>query len=457
MILPATQTNPNFCKTLMTMTILGYPVATIVGWGSQDDKGGLKGGGSHYMKITNTLAWIENHERNGTEEFDNELIFMLDAYDIWFQLPPETLLARWERVIEEENARVKQRMGKAFNNENIETGVIFGAGKRCIPNMPFSIACYPVPDSPVPHDTYGSATDTQFGVGAATAYRARYLNSGFIIGKVKHVRPLLQRAAVKMEICKNKKNRPDDTRGWSARCYGGSDQSIFIEMLGEQEYHREVMRRHHRGRFDDLLDWLIPGRAGSWPKPYHLMGAKITDPLNPEFPHKQHDTFYLPNKPFEYGIALDYFYDLGHQAINAERDVHYIRHDKPVKDQIGKWTPFDCRNPRSTMPADVPTGEIDLLASDSSGPKTWESVPLMSEVCVDTIPVMIHHNAMNKNRLETEWVKPWWHGRAKNMMEWRKDKAAEQIVRGFSTDLGERLSWEQLCPKKFDGELYRDA
>ena len=458
-LLPSTQGNVKFCKTLMTMTLLGYPAPTIIGWGFEDSSNGLKGGGSHYMKITNSLAYIENHERNGTPDFEEEVVFMLDAYDIWFQLPVETLLARYEKVLREENARVAHRMGKAYHNEKIESGVIFGAGKRCIPNMPYTISCYPVPDSPVPHDVYGDATDSQFGVSSASAYRARYLNSGFIIGKVKFMRPLLKKAQEKMEICKDQKPREDDVRNWSGHCYSGSDQSIFNEMLGEQEYHREVMRRHHRGIFDDMLDKMIPGRAGAWPKPYYVYGALVKDPLSPEFPHNQHNTTLLPGKPFEFGMALDYFYDLGHQAINAERDVFYVKHDKPLKGQLGRFSPFDCRNMRSNMPDDIPSGNVELLAADPSGPKTWKQVQLMSEVCVDTVPVMIHHNAMNKKRIETEWSKPWWHGRSRKLMEYRKNEGAEALVNGFKTDSEtvKKLTWDELCPAEYDEELYRDV
>ncbi|KAK0385860.1 hypothetical protein NLU13_7037 [Sarocladium strictum] len=450
-LLPATRSNPNFCKTLMTMTILGYPAPTIIGWG------GREGGSSHYMKITNSLAWIEDHERNGQPEFEEEIVFMMDAYDVWFQLPPEVLLARYERILREEDARVKQRLGKAFRNEHLETGVIFGAGKRCIPNMPSSISCYAVPDSPVPHDIYGAATDTSFGVGPATSFRTRYLNSGSMIGKVKHMRKLLKAAAAKMRVCKDRQTRPDDSRGRSGQCDGGSDQSIFIEMLGEQEYHREIMRRHHRGIFDDVLDWLVPGRAGSWPKPWNIYGAVVTDPLNPEFPHRPHNTAYHTGKLWDFGIALDYFADLGHQGIDAERDIHYIMHDQPIAPQLSRQSPFDCRNPRSTMPDDIPRGNVDLLTANGPGPRTWQSVPLLSEVCMDTIPVMIHHNAMNNSRLETEWEKPWWHGRARKMLEWREKEGAEQLLHGFMTDVHMALTWSELCPARYDQELYREG
>lgn len=82
------------------------------------------------------------------------------------------------------------------------------------------------------------------------------------------LRPLLERAQAKLRDCRGRRNADfDPGTGVSDLCYHGSDQSIWMEIFGEQEFQREVMRRYHRYPHDNLMDKAIPGRAGSWPTP----------------------------------------------------------------------------------------------------------------------------------------------------------------------------------------------
>ncbi|KAL6872821.1 hypothetical protein J3F83DRAFT_586632 [Trichoderma novae-zelandiae] len=458
MLLPATRSNVNLCKTLLTMAILGYPSPTIVAWEDQDHADGLLGGGSHFAKITRTLDYLSDPERRQQEGFDEELVLMLDAYDIWFQLPPDVLLSRYRAVVDDDNARVSHRMGKAYANEGIRSQVVFGAGKRCAPNLLTSVSCYPVPDSPLPDDIYGANTDTFIGTSPWSSFRTRYLNSGYIMGPAGEVRRVLERALEKLEECQNRKGASfDDGSGASDMCYHGSDQSIFVEMFGEQEFHREVMRRHHRSRIDDVLDRVVPGRAGATPPLTHVQQVPVRDLLRPAFSHQEVDAAHLPEKPFEFGIALDYWSLLGHQTSNAVTDARYVLHDQPFSRQHKQLGRFDCvpRNDVFPLPRDLPA-ELPLPWMAGSWPDVWEAMPLYTEICLGTVPVMIHHNSVQKYQRERQWNETWWHGRARMLLGERRKEGAEMLLKGLVTDRGRVIRWEHMCPKAAEGELFRD-
>lgn len=456
-LLPATRSNIHLCKTLLTMAILGYPNPTIVAWEDQDHADGLLGGGSHFAKITRTLDYLSDPERRKQDGFDDELVLMLDAYDIWFQLPPDVLLSRYRAVLEDDHARVAHRMGRAYANEGINSQVVFGAGKRCAPNLITSIACYPVPESPLPADIYGGNTDTAVGTSPWSSFRTRYLNSGYIMGPVGQVRRVLERALEKLEECQNRKAASfDDGSGRSDMCYHGSDQSIFVEMFGEQEFYREVMRRHHRSRVvDDVLDRVVPGRAGANPPPTHVEQVPVRDILEPAFTHQEYNKTHLPEKPYEFGIALDYWSLLGHQTSNAVTDARYILHDRRVSQQVKKLKKFDCvpKTDVFALPTDLPA-ELPLPWMAGSWPDLWEAMPLYTEVCIGTVPVMIHHNSVEKWQRERQWSETWWYGRARMLLEERRREGAEMLVKGLRTDRGSVLRWEHMCPKAAESELF---
>lgn len=453
--MPATQSNDRFCKTLMTLTMLDYSDPYIVAWDMEDSKGGLKGGGSHFAKITSSLDYINDEERRKQPGFDDELVFIIDSYDIWFQLPQEVLLSRYEAIVREENERVAHRMGRAWKEEDISSPIIFGGGKRCCPNQIQTVSCYPVPESPLPDDIHGGATDTMMGRNEWSSRRTRYLTAGYVIGPVGKMRAALERAKQRLEECISRTNAWFDSGNHkSDHCYQGSDQSIFVEMFGEQEFHREVMRRHHRTFYDDWLDKIIPGRAGAKPPPTEIMGAPVLDRLNPDFPHQEFDPTYLPDKPYEFGISIDYWSLLGHQTSNADADGRYIRHNKPLGPQVGPQRMFDCVA-KAPMPEDLPRkgGVLDLLPGHK---ESWETLPLYSEICVGTVPVMIHHNNINKKHIENDWDQPWWHGYSRQLIEKRREQGATLFTKGIMTDTGKAMKWDQLCPTEYDEELFRD-
>lgn len=447
-LLPTTIGDVNLCKTLLSARALGYPEPVILGWGDKFDTWYLLGGGSHVAKISNVLEYLESMN----PEQDDDLVLMMDAFDIWFQLPPETLIDRYYSINERANARIHEQMGKAAEIEDIKQTIVFGAGKRCAPNQAHTVACYTVPASPVSPDIYGANTDTVMGRNQYTSKRQRYLNSGYIIGPAKDMRAMFKVAWERAQDWPNPDPR-DNGGGGSAFMYHGSDQSVFATMFGEQQFQREVIRRRHASTWTTQYKNLIRNSP-----PHVIEGIVVPDMLDPPFTHEKME--HLPGKPCEFGMGMDYFSDLGHQTANAETDVSWLRYDDDRETFLSKIregsNDFDCEYRGDfAIPADMKTyNETEFLPQG----RRWEQVDLFTNVCMGTIPVMAHYNG-DKSARERQWPSFW----VQRYGRWIVENS-ERLGGGrfgasvFKRDAGmEFMAWDTLCPAEYDEELYRGS
>jgi hypothetical protein len=247
------------------------------------------------------------------------------AADIWFQLRREVLIERYHAVNDAANERLLQRLGSAVDAEGLEQTIVFGSGKRCAPNQVQTIGCYPVPESPLPMNTYGNNTDTSLGRNLWYSLRQRWLNSGFIMGPKGDMRALFKRAAEKANETQRDMPNDDGSHG-SDFMYHGSDQALFAVIFGEQEFQREVMRRRHHSIKDN-----IKGR-GAAPKPNYIYNTRVDDPINPDFPHEPREA--KEGKPDEFSLGLDYFSDFIQQTVNSEEDSKYITYKDDIQEQV---------------------------------------------------------------------------------------------------------------------------
>lgn len=160
--------------------------------------------------------------------------------DIWMQLPKETLINRYYDVNAAANHRLSERLGRAFEAEGIRQRIIFGAGKRCAPNQVHTVACYPMPESPLPEDVYGDNTDTIMGVNKYTSLRQRWLNSGYIIGPVADMRELFRRAWAKVQASEDQPEWDNGSHGAEFMVRSGSTDVLSGPVLLLTYPHRTV-------------------------------------------------------------------------------------------------------------------------------------------------------------------------------------------------------------------------
>ena len=424
-------------------------------WGETIDPAkqeGLWGGGTHLLKISKVLDWLQNLP----PERDDDLVLMMDAFDIWFQLRKEVLVKRYHRINAEANARIRKRMGRAASIEGIKQTIVFASGKRCFPNEIHTVACWPLPPSPLPKDMWYGNTDTTIGSfpNQWSATRPRFLNSGLIMGPSKDMRALFARAAHKITELGQDPELDDNGSRWSEKVYHHSDQSVFNIILGEQEYQREVMRVRHMSwlsspilKFQSLLGKDLSSTTET------LEGNPIKNILNPPWSHVK--VPHLAGKPLEFSMGLDYWQLLTFQTANSERNGDWLTHSKkPLEDQVQNHDRWDCKpHLRANLPQDILASSPPLLGLDelteappdtakrsitprdgrSMITKAWDAVPLYTNICAGTVPVMLHLNG-DKGMRDSKWKEMWYQPYAKQLAQALNAREGLSLIKGAENE-----------------------
>ncbi|KAL9576342.1 MAG: hypothetical protein Q9212_007182 [Teloschistes hypoglaucus] len=108
LLIPASQTNPQLCKTLLSSFVLAYPPPTLINYGKKFDGDGWDKG-THAGKIRGVYNYLNNKDKIA----DADLVLIVDGYDVWFQLPPVIMVKRYNALINEANDRLRRRSSKA--------------------------------------------------------------------------------------------------------------------------------------------------------------------------------------------------------------------------------------------------------------------------------------------------------------------------------------------------------
>jgi hypothetical protein len=229
----------------------------------------------------------------------------------------------------------------------------------------------------------------------------------------------------------------------------GSDQAIFHAILGEQEFQREVMRRRygeHARRSTKVGD------------------VVVEDVLDPAFPHEVLEE--KGDRQDEFGIGIDYFSDLNMQTTDNDDDGRWLAYNQPIEEQllsrprqrmsctprVSGVLPWEVLNSTSLPRAAVSD------ASQFSPFRGWDEIPLYTNVCLDTIPVVVSHTGSEHER-QRDWPEVWLQPHGRRLIEEILDRgeAGQEERGGAYGGAGERYyGWEELCPAELDKELYRD-
>ncbi|KAK9452857.1 hypothetical protein V1511DRAFT_506577 [Dipodascopsis uninucleata] len=190
-LLPATEVNPLLCKTMFSAAINDFPRHIQLDY-KASNTGAAE---TRFRKILAIYEYLKSDLIG-----DNDLVIIMDAFDVWFQLPFMTLVQRYYEL----------------QKELPVESVIFGADKGCWPNPETSKACTNVPDSTLSKTVYGPNTDNDpYGF----RMRPRWLNSGNIMGPAATVREIYSRAY--------------DAQRHSDKHF--SDQLLIADIFGQQD------------------------------------------------------------------------------------------------------------------------------------------------------------------------------------------------------------------------------
>ncbi|GAB7354567.1 hypothetical protein MBLNU459_g5019t2 [Dothideomycetes sp. NU459] len=378
MLVPASKPNNDLCKVIVSGGILGYPSAALINWKSEFHDEKLSAGGSHIAKIAGVYKYLEGV----STDQDDDLVLLVDGYDTWFQLRPQTLLDRYFDINRRADERIRETIGEEVaQKHDISQKIVFSGQKQCWPWKETDPACYAVPDSTLPTDIYGPETDLyrEHDKNPYEHIRQRFLNSGVAIGQVKAMRALFKEAKIRVERDPN----------------FGSDQFIISEIQGEQEVYREVLRR----------------QSAPWSQ---RLSASYSGAVEPSI-FKESDiksiTRRMLNTTFEYGIGIDYESSISLATVWADNDTEWITSSNETQKQEVNRA-FGLSDDQSRIKR-LPW---DIVSTNPPPQSSWEDVPLMTDILTGFAPAIIHHNAWQdgmKSRRYTWWDRIWFQKRAR--------------------------------------------
>lgn len=81
LLIPATSSNSDLCKLLLSAQILNYPTPILINYGAQEDMDEYV---QHLAKVEGILKYLEHVETSS--EYAEDLVLIVDGYDVWFQV-----------------------------------------------------------------------------------------------------------------------------------------------------------------------------------------------------------------------------------------------------------------------------------------------------------------------------------------------------------------------------------
>jgi hypothetical protein len=369
LLIPATSTNIHLCQLMTSAAILGYPAPVLVNWAMPEASDAYV---QHLAKVQGVLDYLKSLP----EEQQDDLVYMMDGFDAWFQLPADVLVKRYYDVVEKA-ARINEADFGAANvaQYNIKDTVLFGPDKLCWPIDDKRPACWAVPESWEAKHAFGPDTDH----GIIEHNRARWLNSGTIMGPAHEMRDVFAATLDRIHA-----NHTTD-----------SDQFYFAEVFGDQSYERRLKKLDYdRSRMLNVTEdeeLLLPPQ----------------DKYIPEFAEGERSEYFI-GMDFESAIWQTVaFYDEYVTVIQHNESSRYVRetskkinphHHFALPEDLEGLTPLDdVLAPGDSARADMP----EALHS-------WSTVPLATNT-ISKLPPPVLHFTGKKGYREMWWPRQWFY------------------------------------------------
>ncbi|KAL2002833.1 hypothetical protein VTN02DRAFT_5788 [Thermoascus thermophilus] len=456
-LMPATEKNAHLCRAVTSGMILNYPPPTLIGYGKEFH-------GTEYDTMAARVKGINRYLKNSKHLKDDDLVLIVDGFDVIFQLPAEVMIRRFRDLLRETNERLRRKYGvvvvSSQDGEKKELvqkytqRVLFSASKICYPNTPDDVGCVTVPKSTLAPDIYGPKTDMH---PDGHLNRPRWIHSGAVIGQVSDLKLIYAQVA--------------DAIGHRRHKHG--DQLALGQIYGKQEYVRELERRRtHSGWSEWLWDKLGISEASN------LTGIYV--PLE-------------PGRRYEYGIGVDYESRLFFNMLHSRNDVEWLEYSNVTKASRVQQEHGVPRERRLTLPKDIEQhaqnpfivpkvmeGDVIKPPYNASldhlpDPKncSWNDLPLMTNVHSTSVPALVHLNddkALRNPWWSNMWYHQWARALLRKYMRAPRSRIAAQssFLGGYDwwdmrggeggvwTDNDEWLEWEELC-EGYEEEIFGDG
>ncbi|PHH88253.1 hypothetical protein CDD83_7781 [Cordyceps sp. RAO-2017] len=224
-LVPASLPNLQLCYNLVSSTVNRYPVPTLLGW---NGTGPFDAAQTHLAKlraIQRYLHLLPLHE-------NDDLVLIVDGYDIIHQLPAEIIIERYFDIANKADAHLAARFNTSkaeAHRRNLRQTIFWGPDKICFPFDPRASRCWAAPASPLDPHAFGPLE----GNGDMVFNDPRWLNSGTVIGPIADMRRFIDAAIDEIAATF------DDN--FELR---NSDQFYVANVWARQEYWRAKLAAH---------------------------------------------------------------------------------------------------------------------------------------------------------------------------------------------------------------------
>lgn len=242
------------------------------------------------------LRAIEKYLDALSAQEDDDLVLIVDGYDIIMQLPVEVMIERYFTIIQDSNARLADRFNMTvdeLHSSGMHNTIFWGPDKLCWPTDWDAPRCWAAPDSWLgTTKAFGPQTSD----GSMEFADQKWLNSGTVLGPVGDLRRYI--TATMGEIRRtydvNFENRE-------------SDQYYLSNVWARQEYHRwqKLAALQQAAGSNATAGWLA------------AEGHKLPDPIEVE------------GESPEFHVAIEYESSLFQTKAGNERFFGYMRFDQP--------------------------------------------------------------------------------------------------------------------------------
>ncbi|KAJ5150403.1 uncharacterized protein N7500_010592 [Penicillium coprophilum] len=326
---------------------------------------------------------------------NDDLVLMIDGYDVVFQLPADVLIQRYFAVIGTANVKLAAQYGldsveSLSGDRNPRQTILFGPEKLCYPfdwNRP---GCWAVPeDIDIPVGAFGPDH------GGYSHNLPRWLNSGTIMGPVGDMRELFAATLKRINATYNPQHEFSD-----------SDQLYMGDIWGEQEFWRSVNKHNHY--FHDDVDprKIAPAGGPDQVIPTRVAGQKT-----------------------EFHIGIDHKSGLFQTRAGSDHVLEHLAFNQTVSDGVGasalitrnsietpNFQPYEIQLPVNVISSltRISSAISDVLKAD---PKDFVTKIHLGTNLVTKRVYALFHCIGEKTYLNDLWYRLWFQQHARLLLE----------------------------------------
>lgn len=221
-LIPASSVNVHLCYNTVSSAAARYPVPILLGWKGEGEYDAAK---THLAKLRAIQDYLHGVSEDKGKN-DDDLVLIVDGYDIIMQLPPEIMIERYftiaaeadDRLARQLNLTVEEAHAKGFKNT-----IFWGPDKICWPGDGNAARCWAAPVSNLGTKPFGPNS----GNGEMDYNDPRWLNSGTVIAPLGDLRRYIDETMVEIKHTYNEDFENSE-----------SDQYYLANVWGRQEYYR---------------------------------------------------------------------------------------------------------------------------------------------------------------------------------------------------------------------------